>query len=120
VRQAWHFFVISGFLMELLYGGRDFQPKKYWAHRIGRIYPLWLSWRSRSGPVELIPHILPLLPITRVVQIAFAHVTPQQSNVLLLPALLIAYLLVVVGSFVIAAITFRFLEKPVMNFVRRL
>lgn len=38
------FFVISGFLMELLYGGRKFAARKFWSRRIARIWPLWLFW----------------------------------------------------------------------------
>jgi peptidoglycan/LPS O-acetylase OafA/YrhL len=38
------FFMISGFLMELLYGGREFDARKFWSRRIARIWPLWLFW----------------------------------------------------------------------------
>jgi peptidoglycan/LPS O-acetylase OafA/YrhL len=37
------FFVISGYLLNLLYAD-DFNVRKYWVRRFARIYPAWLFW----------------------------------------------------------------------------
>jgi peptidoglycan/LPS O-acetylase OafA/YrhL len=38
------FFVISGYLLNLLYAGPSFTPRKYWVRRAARIYPAWVFW----------------------------------------------------------------------------
>ena len=38
------FFVISGYLLNLLYSASKFSPKVYWMRRLARIYPAWIFW----------------------------------------------------------------------------
>jgi peptidoglycan/LPS O-acetylase OafA/YrhL len=38
------FFVISGYLLNMIYCRGDFAPRKFWVRRFGRIYPAWIFW----------------------------------------------------------------------------
>jgi len=51
------FFLISGWLLEKLYGKGNWQPKRYLARRFARIYPLWVLFLALS-------FVLPFLGIT--------------------------------------------------------
>jgi peptidoglycan/LPS O-acetylase OafA/YrhL len=64
-------------------------------------------------------HFVILLPITRLVQFGFAGRSESASNLLVVPTFLLAYAFVLAGSYAVASLTFRFLEKPVLDWARR-
>lgn len=49
------FFVISGYLLNMLYSGDNFSPGKFWLRRIGRIYPAWIFWTVVSVTAASVP-----------------------------------------------------------------
>lgn len=42
------FFVISGWLMQQIYGSENWKPRSYFARRFARIYPLWVGFLAVS------------------------------------------------------------------------
>jgi exopolysaccharide production protein ExoZ len=49
------FFVISGYLLNMIYSRGDFAPRKFWVRRFGRIYPAWLFWTAIAVVATFIP-----------------------------------------------------------------
>ena len=48
------FFVISGWLLQQIYGAEPFKPRSYFARRFARIYPLWVAFLAVSFLVPLL------------------------------------------------------------------
>ena len=48
------FFVISGWLLQQIYGAEPFRPRSYFARRFARIYPLWVAFLAVSFLVPLL------------------------------------------------------------------
>lgn len=49
------FFVISGYLLNMIYSRGDFAPRKFWTRRFGRIYPAWVFWTVIAVVATFIP-----------------------------------------------------------------
>lgn len=50
------FFVISGYLLNMLYSGPSFSRRKYWLRRAARIYPAWLFWSAFAIVATFLPN----------------------------------------------------------------